>query len=607
MGSGASGPLTSLLLLLGAILVGLVVAALLQEQLSELLQGAARTLTTIALRLRFRTAAWVSRRMRRFWLARQYEPVRSITSAIDRLIKALPHTGSAERIAATRLRDSVVAQLQRLKTLGIQAQHDADPPAARTPSPDPPPSPTLLYVGVLIVLAVLVGAANSFLLKEFFQGFFPQRPVFPIALPDFQLAHVFALLIAVIELATGVALHHFASEEKAEANFNFTSRVLRLAPWIALAALVTLEAFAYSLLSAQIDLPRLLKIDAASGMYDLAKYFLAGLGIAMTMMLTALGHAISSTFARRKVARDAVERVNRRHTLAEALLESKEQLKAATDTLAELQLASATFEERGIGSFTLAFPSVTAARDLGGLVLGHVALVLGSAATIDGAVERLRLLTTTAERAPVRTRAQVIADLAVYSLGGVLLAAVAASTIVYLGGAVDRTAQQGSLTSYSGLVTASIVLGVLIASGFYMREMLNGARHATIGGELTRTDLSRRVGTTAVVSLVLIASAVLAGIAIRSAALGSSVALNLAFGLFHAAALTFLGSAIDSELVAIWHVTSLILPRLALLAIWVLVILLLVVAGVLRVFDWTLRVVAVFGALLLGRRATSTP
>jgi hypothetical protein len=104
------------------------------------------------------------------------------------------------------------------------------------------------------------------------------------------------------------------------------------------------------------------------------------------------------------------------------------------------------------------------------------------------------------------------------------------------------------------------------------------------------------------IALPLAAAAGLVAIAIANRTLGASTALNLLFGLLHAGILIILGARADAALVNslhLLHLAGIYLERgvvsLGALLLWV-------PRAILAVLDWAIRVIAVFGQLVVRPR-----
>jgi hypothetical protein len=98
------------------------------------------------------------------------------------------------------------------------------------------------------------------------------------------------------------------------------------------------------------------------------------------------------------------------------------------------------------------------------------------------------------------------------------------------------------------------------------------------------------------------ATAGLVAIAIANHTLGPSTPLNLLFGLLHAGILIMLGAGADASLINTLHLFRLVGMYLERGVVSLGALLLWVPGGILAVLDWLVRLVAVFGQLVVRPR-----
>jgi hypothetical protein len=104
------------------------------------------------------------------------------------------------------------------------------------------------------------------------------------------------------------------------------------------------------------------------------------------------------------------------------------------------------------------------------------------------------------------------------------------------------------------------------------------------------------------VVFLLTASAALVAVAVANRTLSSAAPLNVLFGILHAGILAMLGAGADAGLVNTVHVLQLIelylrrgIASVGALVLWV-------IRAVLAVLDWLIRLIAVFGQLVVRPR-----
>lgn len=557
-----------------------ILVAVIRDPLSRVLQEAREQLKTLRNRLLSRSAVTLGRRSHRFWLARQCEPARTMAGALERLADALPNVGRKSLARVTTLQAELQKQLGLLEALGLQ-------PATRGPGSTDPTSTAPAPKGgwwrllLLASIAILTGAANSFLLNEFFQGVLTSDPLFPSAFPDLHVSHIFAVLIFMMEVAIGFALHHFAEEHEDESP---ARKLLAFAPWVVLVGLVCLEGWAYALLSYQIDIPERLNLSPASGLYTFARYFLALFGAGLTLLLSSIGYLLGKEVEKLQAAGESrkQERLLKRHGWVTS--GGADQVERTMRMLAGLKTAAQGFQLDLVGQFKREVDAISSSDSLQAALRD----VLAGISELAGQ--------------PVRTRSQALADMALFTTALSSLVVVSWVSVEYMAAFVRSVQGNRPSADLFGLVGGVVMTGFALSAGYVAGHTLSDSRYGSGARLLPPASSGRRVLRLAAVTLPLAAGAGLAVIAIANRTLGPSTPLNLLFGLLHAVLLIILGAGVDASILNTLHLVQLAgiylergIVSLGALLLWA-------PRAVLAVLDWLVRLIAVFGQLVVRPR-----
>jgi hypothetical protein len=555
-----------------------ILVAVIRDPLSRVLREAREQLTTLRRRLLSHSAIALGRKFQRFWQARQSEPAPTVAGSIDRLAEALPNVGkkSVSRVAA--LQAELQKQLGILEALGLQPAGPR-PGLRDTPPATPLPRGSWSKVVLLASIAVLTGAANSFLLNEFFQGVLTSDPLFPSAFPDLHVSHIFAVLIFMMEVAIGFALHHFAEEHEDE---SAARKLLAFAPWLVLVGLVCLEGWAYALLSYQIDIPERLNLSPNSGLYTFARYFLALFGAGLTLLLSSLGYLLGKEVDQLRAGSEArnQERLLKRYGWV--ISGGADQVERTMRALSGLRAAAQGFQLDLVRQFKREVDTTSASENLQAVVGDVLADLLDSP-----------------ERAPLRSRAQALADMGLFTAAFSSLVVVSWVSVEYVAAFVRNVQGNRPSADLFGLVSGVVMTGFAVSAGYIAGHGLSDARHGSGSRFLPPTSAGRRLLPVAAVAFPIAAGAGLVTIAVANHTLGPSAPLNLLFGLLHAGLLLILGAGADAAMINTLHLlrlTSMYLERvvvsLGALFLWT-------PRVVLAVLEWLVRLVAVFGQLVV--------
>jgi hypothetical protein len=559
-----------------------ILVAVIREPFSRVLRDARDQLKALRTRLLIRSAIRLGRKSHRFWLARQHEPTRTVAGSLERLARALPLVGKKSLAQLTALEADLRNQLGTLEALGLR------PPGPRTSPTDAAPTTAaprgswwklLLLTGI----AFLTGAANSFLLNQFFQGVITSDAVFPSAFPDFQVSHVFAVLIFMMEVAIGFALHHFAQDHDDDST---ARRLLSQAPWLVLVGLVWLEGWAYALLSYQIDIPERLNLSANSGLYTFARYFLALFGAGLTLLLASLGYLLGRETEKLHSGRQArrEERIQKRYGWL--ISGGADQVERTVRALSRLRTAAQGFHLDLVHQFKREVDATSSSENLQAAV--HDAL--------------RGILDLGPARRPVRTRAQALADMSLFTAALGLVVLVSWVSVDYVAAFVRSVQGNRPSANLFALVSGVVLTGFALSSGYIAGHAWSGTRSGSGTPLLPSSSSGQRLLWVLAALFLLAAGAALVTVAVANQTLGPSTALNVLFGLLHAGILVILGAGIDTAMMSTLHLLRLaglhltrFLVSLGAAGLWI-------VGAVLAVLDWAARLVAVFGQLVVRPR-----
>jgi hypothetical protein len=573
-----------------------ILIAVIREPLSRVLRDAREQLNALRRRLLARSAISFGRKTHRFWLLRQFESARTVAGSLDHLAEVLPQVGrkSLERVIA--LQADLGKQLGILNGLGLRLPEPAREPPSMQPTV-PLVRGSWWRLLVLALIAGITGAANSFLLNEFFQGVLTADALFPTALPDFRVSHVFAILIFMMEVAIGFALHHFAEDREDDTP---ARKLLAYAPWLVLVGLVCLEGWAYALLSYQIDIPERLNLSPASGLYTFARYFLAVFGAGLTLLLASLGYLLGKEFERLQAGSEARHR-ERILRLGWAFSQDADQVGRTERALERLRIAVQNFHLDLVHQFKREVEATSRSETLAGVIKDAIKETLESAAQVVGTLAWLDRIHGRDYR-PVRTRAQAVADMGLLTASFGLLVAVSWVSVEYLAAFVRSVQRDRPSGEVFALVSGVVMTGFTLSAGSLAGQSLSETRYASGTRLLLPSSSGRRLLHTLSLVFLLAGAGGLAAVAIANHTLGPSMPLNFLFGLLHASLLVVLGAMADAAVMSSLHLLQLAglylyrgIASLGALLLWL-------ARGLLALLDWIIRLIAVFGQLVVRPR-----
>lgn len=549
-------------------------------------------------RLVDRNYSILSHKLNAFWAARESEPRAPVVAELSRLSGAVESVGEMQVRVILDAERRIGMHLNALRS--IQQPDGADTATEHERLIESVRGTSLFSLGFLMLFTIAIGAVNSFLLAIFFREVIGSYRVLPYPLPDLQASNLIALIIFVAEVATGWAIYRSGNRpQRADRAPAAGAGFFAVIPWVMLGVLAIVELAAYSTLSLRVNLAQRLRLDAAGPMYPLAQYFLAFLGIGLTLLLAYLGHAIAEGIAERrrsKVARDIITSLRKGKSTA---LEQVAQLRELIEKIRE---TASHFPTSIAGDFT----SQLGIAERRGRVLHVVEQFAVAALAAPGRSTSKAVVPADAPNAPmapmlaVRTRSQVVGDLIVWSTLAVALLLAAALTASEISALLqDRWpfTATSSVIAWAAGVAAPLTMIGLGALGWNLARGLRYANPVAAAlperrGQAVLWWVVIFVGVAATVALVAIALAV---------TYGRQPFVYGALAVLQAGVLFCFAGFLDRGAVAVLHLlylSWLALTRVAALLVAAMASLLELLCFVLRII---VRLLAIPGDVLRGR------
>jgi hypothetical protein len=578
-----------------AIIVGALIVSFLVPPLVGILRDMRETLS----RMRRTVAAWAREIVvplwDNFWLRRERDPREPVLAGLNRVNLAARNLG-AEQVASLRQLDESLENHVRLLSRAITPEAVSDVDRERM-------TRALVSGGVLKLLflgliSVAVGLTNAALLNVFFREFLGTRSPVPTLFPGLQIGHVIAALLFLLELSTGVLIYWFgpdAHDDVGDLKVQHRSaphRVYYAGAWGGFVFFALVELVAYAVLSDRLSIPQQLQIPVTSVMYPLMRYFFATFGLALTILLSALGHELAETFAQRK--RASVERgflramEKRDESIVRNVQRVRQAMQAITELAGGLPKAVATSFQNEL-QLLQPFPGAPVA-----LYGGTVKVLASTEPTGASALAVPGLLLP--EPPPIRDRTQIVGDLAINLT---LLAVLGVVTWLTAGEIVRWLTNESSPVPMAmAQATGFFVPAGAIALGFAARNGLAKLRYASLVEQTLIEPRAKRVYGLLVAAGAVGVCVLLGTLTFEVGVLGQGLFLNVLLGLTQGAVLVGLGGFLDSALVSLSD---------AVLLLWIGVVrvfaLLLeglahVVSALLLVVEFLLRLIAVPGDVL---------
>ena len=545
-----------------------------------------------------RTRGFFADRWSAFWVTRAHEPREPVVAELRRVGEAVNDIGGQQVRTMTALERRLADHIAVLNRIGTSTEIQGKPEQERIARSVSGGSLTAIVFTVL--LAVVFGAVNSFLLSVFFRETLPSYRLLPYPYPDIQAAHVLAILFFVLEVAIGWSIYrNSARAERTEGGARRstgTHLVFTAIPWAMLVALLIVETIAYAVLSVRINIPGRLGLTETSAFFGVARYFLAIFGFCITGLLAYLGHAIAETideYRRARVERAIVK------ALEKGQKSSLTHAERMRETAAQICETAAGMPTRIAEDFRDAVGPAAQGDSLPAMVQG--AIVAATASAEPSSATALVPAGTVLPRFPaVRTKTQILADIFVHTLLvgglGVLAALTVLEVYAYMTTLPAPLAPGLAWAASLGVAAGVVMLGLDALSA------LRSLRYATPAEQGVPEPRGRAVFGWVIVALLTATSAVFAMLATRVGVLGDSVVLNALLGLFQAGALVGLATFLDAGLIAIGHIVYLAGLGLVVVLAAIVIVLALIAGGVTYLFSVILRILAVPGDVLRARR-----
>lgn len=569
-------------------LIGLLVISYLAPAIVSLMVEPASTAKSRrAILMTWLASRWAAA-VNRFWATRAAEPKTPTIYELSRLSSAVEGCGhdAADRFEA--LDRTAVERIEVLRSLGLTEGG----PASISPSlAQASARGTVGSVIAALILAVVLGGVNAFLLGIFFKERLGSQRILPYPLPDIEASQILAWLFFIFEVSIGFAVYrNLHGDEEEMADTRTATTAIRLMPWFAFFALMIVETLAYAALSQRMELPRLLQMSPDSALTPIVANVFAVFGAGITMMLAYQGHALARAIHRHQSAKAARALT----TAIGRLKSSSSEVRALNEALATTRAEADVFPTR----LTEHFESVVAVIRTDGELI--VAL-----RTAIAAAQRSPNVDGTPSGEALRTRNQIVGDW--LSHVAVLIVIVLLAILVHLESELAFANTFTVAWAAPGVGYACAALAAIL--GLLTRSALSRLRDAApvpnaIDGVRGRRLLGwSLVGLSVLVTL---AHCILAVKGLRAA----NVWLTSSIGLVQGAALITLGMFLDHALVTIWS-----LCQLAWLGVvWAIVMLLSLLASLVEVSAYVvslaIRLLAIPGdslrKLLPRRKAPSS-
>jgi hypothetical protein len=567
----------------GAFLLALVLSFLV-PWVGALLDELRASLVASALRVLQAADDFVRPRLQSFWTTRIREPRGPAAAELERAAGAIESIGEARMAELIEVEARLGRDLEILSALGVQPAGVADIDSSKIAKGVRSSGAALLGLTGAIVVALMLGAVNSFLLHLFFRDVFGSIRLIPYPGPDFQASHALAIMFFGLEIIVGLLLHGGSKATEESATSVIFQRVI---PWGGLLVLALVEVIAYSSLSVRVNMPEMLHLTPQSAFYDMTLYFLAGFGGMITLLLAAMGYAIGAKFADYRATR--AER-----TISKVLSQYKDSVRATSQHLETLsrriesvKALASTIPQGIVDSFRSAVGGSEAHSGLAELVRQSTAAPL---MTVD-AVER-------GDAPVVRTRSQTVADLLVsfFLLVGLVLLSWFATVRIAEILRVGNGALSGDIGRFVGFILASAVVLLAMIS----KNALLGSRYTTLAAAaVPAPNLKRALGWVLVAAL---------GVAIVTFTLisgslglfGDNASTSALLGLFLVCSIAGLGAFLDQGLVAAWHIAYVLFLGIAWSGARMYAALSFLLGLVTYGVRWVLRVLAVPGDVIRG-------
>ncbi len=578
-----------------AIIVGALIVSFLVPPLVGILRDMRDTLSL----MRRMVAAWAREigvpLWDNFWLRRERDPREPVLAGLNRVNLAARNLG-VEQVASLRQLDETLNSHVRFLSRAITPEPVSDVDRERM-------TRALVSGGVLKLLflgliSVAVGLTNAALLNVFFREFLGTRSPVPTLFPGLQIGHVIAALLFLLELSTGVLIYWFgpdAHDDVGDVKVQHRSaphRVYYAGAWGGFVFFALVELVAYAVLSDRLSIPQQLQIPVTSVMYPLMRYFFATFGLALTILLSALGHELAETFAQRK--RASVERgflramEKRDESIVRNVQRVRQAMQAITELAGGLPKAVATSFQNEL-QLLQPFPGAPVA------LYGGTVKVLASTDPKGASALGVPGLPSP-EPPPIRDRTQIVGDLAI----NLTLLAVLGVVTWLTSGEIVRwlTNESSPVPMAMAQATGLFVPAGAIALGFAARNGLAKLRYASLVEQTLVEPRAKRVYGLLVAAGAVGVCVLLGTLTFEVGVLGQGLFLNVLLGLTQGAVLVGLGGFLDSALVSLSD---------AVLLLWIGVVrvfaLLLeglahIVSALLLVVEFLLRLIAVPGDVL---------
>ena len=325
------------------IALGIIVAALIVSFVVPPIIGILRDIRSALSALSDRVAKWAREIVvplwDAFWRRRKRDPREPVLAGLNRVNQAARTLG-ADQVASLRQLDENLEGHVRL--LSRVVTPEAPSAVDRERMTRVLVSGGIMKLVFLSVVSIAVGITNAALLNVFFREFLGTRSPVPTLFPNLQIGHVIAALLFLLELSTGVLIYWFGPDVHDDGGDvkprprSAPHRFYYAGAWGGLVFFALVELVAYAVLSDRLAIPAQLQIPVTSFMYPLMRYFFATFGLALTILLSALGHELAETFAQRKRAKIERSLIRAMEKRDESIVENVQRVRVALHAISGL-------------------------------------------------------------------------------------------------------------------------------------------------------------------------------------------------------------------------------------------------------------------------------
>lgn len=444
------------------------------------------------------------------------------------------------------------------------------------------------FLALLLVIAFF----NSWLLSIFFNEVLGGHTLMfkPI---EIKSSLLLALIFAAMEIGSGVMLDYTERNHSGTA----AAKVFAATPWIILITLTLVEVIAYALLSTRADVPRHLGIPPEHGLYGLIKYFLAGIGGAITLALAGIGYGLWAEFQR-------VSESRRQRKALKRLDEYAVRIRRVQEALTQLG-AIAEDASRSTVSASEKVSNAMAASD------GSRRTIANMDAELEKLISVVRQRLVPGEDAPIRrtnhqTLAWIMGKVAQLVAWTILLVICYWLFEGFFSSHISQRLGTGRLLP--SFLALCLAVGVIVP-GFSFYRLYVDVRHIDVKALRAPIGSMFYLAAAAMLLVFVLATLVCVDVTVREQVLGDSVFANVILGVFLPLLLSVASSGLEFCIAVALGMVKLLFSLIGFLACYVVVAVIWALSATLYVVIQIIRFVAVPGDVirsLLSRTAVTS-